>query len=667
MKKHFFVLGLCVLPQLAALAADPKKVPLPVPLNIRVSDSKTRGIIWDKLTHQEQKLAFHLIEASRAGRDILFFHNHRNAPAIKQLLETALSARNIADTKALLGADAFKELVSYAAKFEDLAGPYEGSNRKYVLRATTRAQVENLFKIFAGSLDAKTTADSIALMTDADYEVIQFPEDAAGTELEAAGGNFYEKGVSGKEVEQALKEGLASCLNCRIVRSPTGGLRVEVQTVKTPGIVGQALARVVRELRLAVPYATTPGQRAQLEHLIKFFEEGDVEDFRQANIDWVRDGTKSKVDFMMGFVEVYQDYKAQIGSWESYVQIIDPATTQTSVRLAQNAQYFEDAMPYGKFKETFPRDYAPPALMVYYFQEISSMHSGGYNLPNFDDIRRDVGAKNIIRLGLPGEKESPALQKIRREYLEEFLPAALVDRALANMDASWQTLVLLHEIIGHGSGTYDTSKYGEKEDPVGALGSLGSALEEQRADLTALVFAADPKLVDVGIYKTQEEANAVRDVMYDTYLADFLRHTSKERTLTEAHQRGNWLLVNLLIESGAAGWVAKDGSSAQTPENGVLAVKDYAKFHDVAVGLLAELQRIKAVRDEAALKTLFEQKAPLDAIHLPWAQAIVKRGERLAVNSGAIEQPWRVSRKGEFKTLCETLLLEDAAQQWHRQ
>lgn len=155
--------------------------------------------------------------------------------------------------------------------------------------------------------------------------------------------------------------------------------------------------------------------------------------------------------------------------------------------------------------------------------------------------------------------------------------------------------------------------------------------------------------------------------MYDMYLVDFLRHTSKERSLTEAHQRGNWLLVNLLLESGAVSWVAHDEKSAPTPQNEVLMVKDYEKFHQVSKDLLSELQRIKAVRDESALKKLFNDKAPLDAIHQDWAQSIIARGQRLAINSGSIDQVWRVSRKGDFKTLGSSLSLKDAAQTWRHQ
>src|SRR3954465_14418879 len=108
-------------------------------------------------------------------------------------------------------------------------------------------------------------------------------------------------------------------------------------------------------------------------------------------------------------------------------------------------------MPNGPWKKTFPRDYAPPALMVYYFQEIASYRSGGYNLPNFDDIRRDVGAKNVIRLPLPGENQDPGIRGMYEEMLTEFGPPSQTAALVEAREKVWQNIVLLHEIIGHGS------------------------------------------------------------------------------------------------------------------------------------------------------------------------------------------------------------------------
>lgn len=638
-------------------ASDSKYKPLPVPENVRVTSSEPRQLVWSGLTAKEQFLATHLLRAAIAGRPIIYLQNHRHGLLIKRMLENSLSARNLPRTKAFLGAS-FLEYMNYAAKFTDQSGPYATSNRKYVLSKVTADQAATLFRRHTRGASAQDIQESIKLLTDPEFEVLSQPEDASGDGLETTGGNYYEKGLTGAQVADAVKKGLNSNLNCRIQRDSSGALVCDVQALNNPNlnpVVRRAFTTIVTELNLALPFATTEHQANQIRHLIVFLQTGDVEEFRQMNIEWVKDGTQSKVDFMMGYVEVYQDYLNQIGAWESYVQIVDPTMTQLSISLAKNAQSFENNMPYGSYKKTFPADYSPPALMVYYFQELSAFRSGGYNLPNFDDIRRDVGAKNVIRLDLPGLDKNPKTLEVRQKMFEEFGLASKVDSSVANWTKARQALVLLHEIIGHGSGTYDTAKYGPKEDPIGALGSLGSALEEQRADQAALVFAADPILVNVGFYKDQAEATLVRNVMYDNYLATFLQGTSKQRSLSEAHQRGHWVLINKLIEKGAIKKVAKDGTSAVTDENFVYAVIDYDLFHQVCVDLLGELQRIKAGRDDAALKVLFEKYAPLDTINEPWMQAVIKRGATLEINSGSIEQPW-ILEANQIKALGDLTL-----------
>jgi dipeptidyl-peptidase-3 len=436
----------------------------------------------------------------------------------------------------------------------------------------------------------------------------------------------------------------------------------ETLTTRSPAEVGTALQKLVGHLQAALPYALTAHQREQLEATIKYFQGGNVEDFRQASIAWVRDRADSSVDFMIGWVEFEGDFLSRMAAWESYVQIVDPEVSRLAQALAKRAQDFEDAMPYGQFKKKFPADYSPPALMVYYFQEISGFRSGGYNLPNFDDIRRDVGAKNIIRLPMPGEDADPTLKAMRREALQEFLPAGKVEQVLTTREKCWRNLVLMHEIIGHGSGSYDTGKYGKTDDPVSVLGRLGSALEEQRADLTALVFVNDPKLVEIGACKDAAESKLFRQVTYDLYVADFLQRLSRDRTLAEMHQRGHWLFINKLLKAGAIKWAARDGGP-MTPDNQVLAVVDYDQFQKVAREVLGELQAIKANRQEKELETLFSEYAPLAAIGQPWAQAVIRRGQHLAVNAGYVEQPWRVTADGKYEVLGGSTL-ESIAPYW---
>ncbi len=644
------IVGLVLLSFAGTIAwADETKItPAAVPPTVRVQSAAPRGKVWERLSDKEKKLAYRLMQAANAGRDLLFYQTHRHSLKIKQLLEASLSADQLPQTKTLLGEKPFAEYLVYAAKFLDQCGPYAGSNRKYILRQVTADQVGKLLTRHVPELDP-TARDEIArLLTDPTYEVQEYPEDPEGKGLEKTGSNYYQHGITGAEVRSVLDKSLKPTLNCRVTRSDHG-LTCQVMTTQSPGLVGERLRTVVAELEAARPYALTAHQKAEIDYLIAYFRGGNVEDFRKASIEWVRDRAASRVDFMLGWVEFEGDWMSRMASWESYVQIVDPEVSRLAEALARRAQSFEDAMPYGRFKKKFPADYSPPAIMVYYFQEIAALRSGGYNLPNFDDIRRDVGAKNVIRLPMPGEDEDPQLRAARLQALREFLPAAKVEPVLAHREKVWRNLVLMHEIIGHGSGTYDTTRYGATDDPVSVLGNLGGALEEQRADLTALVFAGDHRLVEVGACKDDAEAALFRQLTYDAYLGDFLQRLSRDHTVTEIHQRGHWLFINKLLEAGAIGWVARDGAE-KTLANQVLAVKDYDKVQQVAHDLLGELQAIKANREEAKLKELFAKSAPLDAVHEPWAQAVIQRGKSLLVNAGYVEQPWRVTDDGKYES-----------------
>ncbi|MGO8749237.1 MAG: dipeptidyl-peptidase 3 family protein, partial [Thermoguttaceae bacterium] len=250
----------------------------------------------------------------------------------------------------------------------------------------------------------------------------------------------------------------------------------------------------------------------------------------------------------------------------------------------------------------------------------------------------------------------------RREALQEFLPAGKVEPVLAHWERCRRNLVLMHEIIGHGSGTYDTSKYAKTDDPVSVLGGLGGALEEQRADLTALVFVDDPKLVAIGACKDAAEAGLFRQLTYDMYLGDFLLRLSRDRTVAEMHQRGHWLFINKLLNAGAIQWAPR-AAGTMTPENQVLAVVDYDRFQSVARAVLGDLQAIKANREEKQLKALFSEYSPLSAIEQPWAQAVIHRGQHLAINAGYVEQPWRVTAEGKYEMLGSTTL-ESIAPFW---
>jgi len=258
--------------------------PLPLPSSIRVQSAGPRSQVWDKLSPKEKQLAYHLIQAADAGRTLLFQRTHRHSLAIQRLLEDAFSKEHFQATKTLLGEKGFDELLLYAAKFLDQGGPYAGSNRKYVLKEVTPDQVKTLISRYAGSDIPKQTIEEItSLLCDPKYETQQAPEHPDGKGLEKTGNNYYEKGITGDEVATVLDKSLKPDLNSRVIRS-SKGLACETLTVQSPGAVGTALRKMVEHLKAARDYALTAHQKAELDAMVKYFETGNVEEFREPSL-----------------------------------------------------------------------------------------------------------------------------------------------------------------------------------------------------------------------------------------------------------------------------------------------------------------------------------------------------------------------------------------------
>lgn len=636
---------------------------LPLPKRLRVERADARSRLFGGLDAKTQGLLAALTRAGSAGRPLLFAQMHRLGPAGAVFFARAFAADARQETRAMLGDEAYDALLRFAAKFHDHGGPYSPSNRKYRLGEVPPGALAKIAARLCPEWPKDDCAAWIALCTDPTFEPTCFPESPDGAGLEHCGSNHYANGIRGREVREALEKGLDPTLNGFVVRDASGKLVSVRQTTTLGDARGHCLREVVKELRHALRFSERPEQRRQLEHTIAYFEKGDVADFRNASAAWVRDRSGSVVDFMIGWVESYEDWLARMGSWESYVQLVDPHVTADAEKLARLATHFESRFPYGPWRKTFPPDWAPPAILVYYFQEIATYRSAGYNLPNFDDLRRDVGAKNVIRLPMPGEENDPTVHEQWDEVLRTF--ALPEDRAAMAKHRTrvWRNLVLLHEIVGHGSGAYDTSRFRADEDPISALGSLGSALEEQRSDLAALYCLTDAAMVEAGLVENAEDGRRLASLTYRFYLVDFLRRLSGQRTLAEAHQRGHWLFVSRALKEGSITWKELPGGG------NVLRVADDARFEKTVATLLGELQTIKAHRDVARLETLFATEAPLSAVEEPWAQEIIARGEELEVHGGTFEQPWRIDRQGDreaFKALGSGDLETSVAEAYRR-
>ena len=414
--------------------------------------------------------------------------------------------------------------------------------------------------------------------------------------LEASANNFYYD-VSMKDLKDYHD---AHPLNSRLVKLRDGRLQEQVYRAGTPegkippGYYAQFLKKANEYLERARAYAE-PGQDQVLEALIRYYQTGDPADWIRFGIAWVQNNPP--VDFANGFIEVYRDARAAKGTSQSFVTVTDRKFSGLMTTIAANAQYFEDHAPWlPQYKKQGVKP--PLAKAVETVIETGDFHVNtiGDNLPNENEIREKYGSKSFLFTG-----SSRALREASGfGPLEEFAasPEEVAICKKYGEEAS-DLMTALHEVIGHGSGKLNPKLQGGAE---AYLKEYFSTLEEARADLMALWSVYDPKVKELGLVSSPDVAKA----MY--YAAARAALTQLERipqgdTIEEDHQRNRQLIVNYIMDkTGAIQKIERRGKT-------YLLLKDFDKMHQGVGMLLAELMRIKAEGDYAAIKALVDKYA----------------------------------------------------------
>ena len=412
--------------------------------------------------------------------------------------------------------------------------------------------------------------------------------------------NFY-TGLTQAEVEDfysAMKRPddptpVSYGLNSRLVARD--GVPTE-QVWRVSGLYTQALERVVFWLEQAVTVAENDAQRDALEKLVRYYRSGSLADWDEYNIAWVND-TESLVDIINGFVEVYNDPLGLRGSYESVVSIRDPIATRRIDTLAEEAQWFEDNSPIldAHKKANVTGITGKVINVIIEAGDASPTTPIGINLPNADWIRREHGSKSVnlanivaaydlVRGGAVAEFSWDDAERERIEEYSEIVSALMTD---------------MHEVIGHASGQLDEGVGTLHE----TLKNYGSTLEEGRADLIALYYIVDPKLVELGLLPNAEAGHTAYDRYIRNGLMQQLNRVALGDEIEEDHMRNRQLVAGWAYEMGSAENVIerlrRDGMT-------YFVVRDYAKLRDLFGRLLRELQRIKSAGDFEAAQYLVE-------------------------------------------------------------
>jgi dipeptidyl-peptidase-3 len=406
-------------------------------------------------------------------------------------------------------------------------------------------------------------------------------------------------------------------LNSRLVKKD-GKLVEEVYRAGSPGrkippgLYAPELQRAIRFLGLAIPYANE-SQRKVFRDLIRYYQTGEPGDWRQFNIDWVRDN--SQIDFTNGFIEVYKDARGMKGASQAFVTVVDEKLNHLMNVFATHAGYFEQRAPWeAKYKLENPHPPVAKAVEALIETGDFEVNTIGENLPNEAEIHDKFGSKSFIFTGSTRAFNDALGEKVSEEfaYSPEETERARKYRALAN-----DLLTAMHEVLGHGSGRMNPRLTGE---PASYLKEYYSTIEEARADLVALWNFFDPKLIEVGAIPDFEVAKAAYDSEARASLTQ-LREVPTGDTIEEDHRRGTQLIINYIREkTGALEYPEREGKI-------YIVVKDYGRMREGVGELLAELMRIKAEGDYEAARALINHYG----IHFntAWRDQVVARYRKL--------------------------------------
>ncbi|MGB4293894.1 MAG: dihydrofolate reductase [Bacteroidales bacterium] len=558
---------------------------------------------FESLSLRQKELIYYLSEAALCGRDILWDQNFKYNLLVRKTNEAIIKSwQGDKETPD------YKSFITWAKRVFFANGIHHHYSADKMLPSFSKEFYTSLVKGSDQSLlpvgNGKTADDLLAVILPVIFDPDLYPrkiERGEGKDIIAESAvNFYE-GVTARDVESfyngkinpADPRPVAIGLNSKLVKKNG---RIVEEVYKSGGLYGEAIDRIIYWLEKAKNVAENETQKKELEVLIQYYKTGDLKTWDDYNVLWARN-TEPIVDYVNGFIEVYEDPMGMKATWEAIVDYKDPEATRRTETITANAQWFEDNSPVQpQYKKEKVTGVAAKVINI-------AMLGGdcypaspiGINLPNSDWIRKEVGSKSVT---LANISEAYDVMSARSGMLDEFAASKEeIERVRKYASIADALHTDLHECVGHASG-----KLAEGTDP-NALKEHQSALEEARADLFALYYMMDNKLIELGLLPEKEAAMAEYDSYIRNGMLTQLVRIRPGKQIEQAHMRARAMIARWAYENGKDENVielfTRDGKT-------FVKINDYEKLRNLFGSLLREVQRIKSEGDYEAGKALIE-------------------------------------------------------------
>jgi len=559
----------------------------------------------ENLTSKQKELVYYLSQAALSGRDIAYASNYKHNIQIRRTLEAIYE--NYEGVKSGSDWDNFEVYLKRVWFSNGIHHHYSEKKLKPEFSAEYFSQLmENSanaeWPLLEGETKDALEAKLASVIFDPNVAAKKVVKDKGADKIIASANNFYGDDITEEQAKAHYKSmttkgdttPIEYGLNSRLVR--IDGQLTDL-TYKSGGLYGPAMDKMIYWLKKAEGVAENDQQAKHIGMLAEYFTTGDLNQWDKTNLEWVK-STEGDIDFILGFIEVYDDAISFKGAFEGIIQIKDFEASEQMQIMSQNVQWFEDHSP------IMDEHKKANVVGVSYRVVNTAMESGdaapstpiGVNLPNSNWIRSNHGSKSVS-LGNIVQAYSDAGGKgsIKEFYLTEEAQARRTEHA----KLAGKLHTAMHEVIGHASGKINAGVGTPKE----TLGSYGNTLEEARADLVALYYVYDEKLIELGLIENLDVGKAEYDGYIMNGLMLQLRRLEEGDNIEEDHMRNRQLVAQWCLVKGAEDNVIE---KKVVNEKTYYVVNDYEKLRILFGELLREIQRIKSEGDYDSAEALVE-------------------------------------------------------------
>ncbi|MAQ31412.1 MAG: dihydrofolate reductase [Flavobacteriales bacterium] len=562
---------------------------------------------FENLELRQKKLIYFLSQASLSGRDIIFDQNYRHNLRVRRTLETIVS--NYPGDRET---EEFNYFMEYTKRVWFSGGIHHHyASKKMEPKFSSEYFINELINETNSSQDYAFPLlegeDKMDLARDLDDIIFNSKKDSKRVNRDAgidiilnSANNYYAPNITENDVNTFYQRGIEDRapeygLNSKLNKDNEGN--IYEQTYKIGGMYSDALQEMIYWIEKAKDVAENEEQKKSFELLIEYYTTGDIKKWDQYCVQWVK--TQTDIDWINGFVEVYGDAAGRKGAYESIVQIKDMEASKTTEVINEYVQWFED-------NSSIMNEHKKENVVGVSYKVVTvAMESGdaspsspiGVNLPNNNWIRTEQGSKSVSLGNLIAAYSGAATGS---GFLNEFCYSQEeIDRAQKYGETADKLGTLLHEVVGHASGKINEGVGTPKE----TLKNYKSTLEEARADLVALYYIMNDKLVEIGLMESLECGKAEYESYIRNGLMLQLRRIEVGQNIEQDHMRNRQLVSSWAYKKGLSDNVIEKKTKN---EKTFFVVNDYKKLQNIFGQLLREIQRITSEGDFEAGQALVE-------------------------------------------------------------